>query len=210
MAHMPWGQGIRVLIVDDHPTVRSVIRALLNWGIDIRVAGEASDGQQALQMIQAQQPDVILLDLNIPIVAGETVLDSVMSSHPTIRVLILTMQSDLQYAKNLLLKGAAGYMVKDDASRFLLAAVRSVYFHRDKIWMSPRLLQRATSTGFSVGEWAILRNLQAGNTKPEMAAGLNMSEPILERHLMFLMAKLGATSFDSLRELADHIATRGA
>ncbi len=207
---MPRGHAIRVLIVDDHQMARAEIRDLLGLGFDIRVVGEASDGQQALQMVAARQPDVILLDLDIQILAGDAVLDSVMSSHPTIRVLILGQHSDLNYAKGLLVRGAAGYMVKDDASHFLQAAVRSVYFQREKIWVSPRLLERAMNTGFSMGELAILRNLQAGKSKPEMAADLGMSEPLLDRHLMFLMAKLGATSVDALREFAGQMAPRAA
>ncbi len=204
MAYMPHGRVIKVLIVDHHQMARAVIRALLSIRISIRVVGEASDGQQALQMIDAHQPDVILLDPDIPMVPGDVVLDSVMSLHPIIRVLILTTSGDPNYAKSLLVRGAAGYMLKDDASHFLLAAVRSVYFRHDKLWVSPRLLKQAMNTGFSMQELAILRNLQAGKSQPDMAASLNMSEPILERHLMFLMAKLGATSFDTLREFASH------
>ncbi len=210
MASMLHGQVIRVLIVDDHQMARAVMRAFLGLRIGIRVVGEASDGQQALQMIDAQRPDVILLDPDIPIVPGDAVLDSVMSSHPTIRVLILTARADPQYANYLLVKGAAGYMLKDDASHFVLSAMRSVYFQQDNMWVSPRLLKQAMNVGFSMRELAILRNLQAGKSKPEMAASLGISEPVLERHLMFLMAKLGATSFDSLRELASHIASQAA
>lgn len=210
MAYAPRGQVIRVLIVAHQQMLRAVIRALLNLGIGIRVVAEASDGQQALQMVDAQAPDVILLDPDIPIVPGDAVLDWVMSSHRNIRVLILTMCSDPHYAKSLLIRGAAGYMLKDDASHFLRAAVRGVYFQQDKIWVSPRLLKQAMNTGFSMRELAILRNLQAGKSKPEMAAGLEMPEPVLERHLMFLMAKLGATSFEALRELASHMASRAA
>ncbi len=209
MAYIPHSRVIKVLIVDHHQMARAVIRALLSIRIDIRLVGEASDGQQALQMIDAQQPDVILLDPDIPIVPGEAVLDWVMSSHPTIRVLIVTMRGDPHYANNVLVRGAAGYMLKDDASRFALVAVRSVYLHEDRIWMSPRLLKVAVNSGFSMRELAILRQLQVGKSKPEMAADLHMSEPVLERHLMFLTAKLGATSFDSLREVASHIASPG-
>ena len=85
-----------------------------------------------------------------------------------------------------------------------------VYFQRDKIWVSPRLLKRVMNDGFALRELAIMRHLEAGKFKPEIAAGLDMSEPVLERHLMFLMAKLGATSFDTLRELASRRATRTA
>ncbi len=210
MPYMPHGPVIKVLIVDDHQMARVVIRALLNIRIDIRVVGEASDGQQALQMIDAQQPDVILLDPDIPIVPGDAVLDSVMSSHPTIRVLILTMRGDPHYANKLLVRGAAGYMLKEDASHFLLLAVRSVHAHQDGIWVSPRLLKLAVNTGFSIRELAILRQLHAGKSMLEMAAGFGMSEPVLQRHLLFLMAKVGATSFESLKEIAGHIASQSA
>jgi DNA-binding NarL/FixJ family response regulator len=141
MANSPDGKEIRVLIVEDHDKVRAGIRAILNLGGDINIVGEAADGARAIDLANQEGPDVILLDLELPVLKGETVMSRVLAKNPDMRVLILTSYDDPEYAMGMLAEGAAGYLLKEEAPQLLLKAVRSLHSEPDKTWISPRLLR---------------------------------------------------------------------
>ncbi len=90
MTPSPGSKEIRVLIVEDHDKVRAGIRAILNSGGDINIVGEAADGARAIDLADQEEPDVILLDLELPVLSGETVMSRVLARNPDMRVLILT------------------------------------------------------------------------------------------------------------------------
>jgi len=117
---------IRVILVDDHLVVRAGLKALLADVPDIRIVGEAANGRDALALIERLAPDVAVLDLDMPVMDGLTALRSLVASHSSTHVLILTMHDGAEYLSPLLESGAAGYLVKSAADRELVDAVRAV------------------------------------------------------------------------------------
>ena len=116
---------IRVLLVDDHAVVRLGIRTLLSSHEEMRVVGEASDGQEALDFCAKHEVDVVVLDLTMGGMDGLTATREISRRHPSTRVLVLTMHDEEDYLIPLLEAGAAGYMVKDAASSELIEAIRA-------------------------------------------------------------------------------------
>ena len=117
---------IRVLIVDDHPVVRSGLRRVLESVADIEVVGEAGDAKQAVFETRAQKPDIILMDVVMPGVSGIEAIPDVLHDAPEAKVLILSMQDDPNYVRQAFAAGAAGYVLKEAADTDLVAAVREV------------------------------------------------------------------------------------
>jgi two-component system response regulator NreC len=117
---------IRIVIADDHLVVREGIKALLAGASDIRVVGEAADGREALAVIERTVPDVVLLDLDMPVVDGLTVLRTLVATRSPTRALVLTMLDDEEYLALLLEAGAAACLVKSVADRELVDAIRAV------------------------------------------------------------------------------------
>jgi DNA-binding NarL/FixJ family response regulator len=114
--------AIRIVLVDDHLVVRAGLRALLGSVADIRIVGEAANGQEALELIDRVTPDVAVLDLDMPVMGGRAVLESLVARQSPTRVLVLTMHDDVEHLAALLEAGAAGYLVKTAADRDLVDA----------------------------------------------------------------------------------------
>ena len=127
---------IRVVIVDDHPGVRAGIKYLLVNAKDIDVVGEGANGVEALQLASTKKPDVMLLDVELPLLRGDQVVRLIRGTHPDVRVLAVSSHSDRQYIQGMMENGAAGYITKDEVPELLLDAVRSV-FKEEEAWLSP-------------------------------------------------------------------------
>jgi two-component system, NarL family, response regulator NreC len=117
---------IRVILADDHLVVRAGLKALLGTSKDIDVVGEASNGRDAIALVERLAPHVAVLDLDMPQMDGLTATKEIVDKHPATRVLILTMHTEDEFLVNLLEAGAAGYLVKNAADRELADAVRAV------------------------------------------------------------------------------------
>jgi two-component system NarL family response regulator len=118
--------GIRVLLVDDHAGVRSFIRSLLKKANDIEVVGEAQDGKQALLLTQQLNPDVMLLDIEMPGMTGIEVARNLRERQARVVVLAVSSYNDRHLIVRMLESGAAGYLVKDEVPNHLLTAIRDV------------------------------------------------------------------------------------
>ena len=118
--------SIRVVVVDDHPVVRSNIRRILQRAPGIDVIGEASNGLEAINQVSKLNPDVLLLDMEMPVLNGIEVARRLHSGHSTVRILALSAYDDKQYILELLANGAAGYLTKDEAPQFIVEAVERV------------------------------------------------------------------------------------
>ena len=118
---------IRVLIVDDHAILREGIRSLLHYETEILVVGEASDGAEALKLIGALRPDVVLMDIAMPGMGGLEATRLVRQKYPQTRVLVLSQHDERQYVVPLLQAGASGYLVKRALGEDLITAIRKVY-----------------------------------------------------------------------------------
>lgn len=117
---------IRIVLADDHTVLRAGLRALLNSEPDMLVVGEAGDGSEAIIQVEQHQPDVLVLDLMMPNVKGLDIIESITTSHPGTRVLILTMHADTQYIRHVLKVGGAGYVLKNSADTELINAIREI------------------------------------------------------------------------------------
>ena len=128
-------EKIRIVLADDHAVLRAGLRALLNSEPDLIVVGEAGDGDEALQQIDLQQPDVLVLDLMMPKVKGLDIIEKLATAYPKLRVLVLTMHSDTQYVRHVLKAGCAGYVTKSSADTELITAIREIA--KGKSYLSP-------------------------------------------------------------------------
>src|SRR5581483_7434772 len=118
---------IRVMIADDHAILRSGLKLLVNAQSDMEVAGEASDGLQAIEIAYAHKPDVALLDLTMPRAGGMEALRKVVKQCPNTRIVVLTMHDDAAYLRSVLAAGASGYVLKRSVDADLLSAIRAVH-----------------------------------------------------------------------------------
>ncbi len=193
---------IRVLLADDHPIVRTGIRSLLQSASDIEVVAEASSGAEALQLVEALAPDVLLLDMEMPGLSGVDVARQLKLAHASVRVLALSAYDDVHYVGKLLANGAAGYLTKEEAPEMILESVRGVA--RGEVgWMSRRAVARMSawtrseqpdSSELSEREREVLHLIVTGKTNQEIGYGLKISEKTVEKHVGSILAKMDVSS----------------
>jgi two-component system response regulator NreC len=194
---------IRVLVVDDHTIVRDGICALLSLAGDIEVVGEAANGREAMEMVPEIMPDVILMDIAMPLLGGLEATRRIHKEHPDIKVLALTQFSDKEYVFPLLEAGACGFITKASASSEMTAAIRCVY--RGESFLSPavtKLMIEDYQQGAALRDRSdpyeqltererdVLKLVAEGYTTQEIADMLVISPKTVEGHRSSLMAKL--------------------
>jgi len=136
--NIPMQEQIRVVIVDDHARVREGIKRILVAASDIVVIGEGANGADALQLAQEQRPDVMLLDMELPVLRGDQVAQIIRDTHLRVKILAVSSYDDRSYVQSMIENGALGYITKDEASELLVEAVRQVHAGKGA-WMSPRV-----------------------------------------------------------------------
>jgi two-component system response regulator DegU len=191
-----------VMIVDDHPVVRAGIRNLLEKAPDIIVAGEASNGSDALNQLKDHMPDVLLLDMEMPGMSGNEVAQVVQKAGMPVRILALSAHDDKQYIQELLSNGAAGYLVKEEVPEAIVEAVRGVA-RGEKGWVSRRVAAQISSwmgnenkdrSGLTSREVEVLQAVVSGKTNQEIGLALGISEKTVEKHLEGIFTKLNVAS----------------
>jgi DNA-binding NarL/FixJ family response regulator len=190
--------AIRVVLVDDHPVVRSGIRTLIEGAGDIEVVGEGSSGAEAFELVARLAPAVLLLDMEMPGLSGIDVARRLHAEGSPVRILALSAYDDEQYVIELLAIGAAGYLTKDEALDTIADAVRGVAAGEEG-WFSRRATARmvtwtrraeAPSYQLTTRELDVLRLLAKGWTNGAIAAELNIAERTVRFHLRHLYDKL--------------------
>lgn len=119
--------NVSVLIAEDHHEVRKGLTALLSMEQDIELIGEAEDGNEAVMMVKDLRPDVVIMDISMPVLSGMDALKQIKISVPKTKILMRTMHTGEQYVRNALQEGASGYLLKDDTHAELIDAIRKVY-----------------------------------------------------------------------------------
>lgn len=194
---------IRVMLVDDHPVVRTGIRALIERAPDIVVIAEFDDGVTALRELAVLQPDVIVLDMELPGLNGVDVARQVHACGAAARILALSAYDDAQYIFGLLEVGAAGYLTKDEAVTSIVDAVRGVA-RGETGWLSRRVLARlmppqpATLPSpvpplarLSARERQVLHLVAQGQDNLQIAATLGVAMDTVKNHISNIYTKLG-------------------
>lgn len=195
---------MRILLADDHGIVRRGMKSLLESEPGIVVAGEASDGREALKLCEALRPDMAILDVAMPMLNGIEVAAQAIKSWPDLKVIILSMYADESYIVRALTAGARAYLLKEATEDDLLPAVRAVASGRSffspaisKILLNDyvrHLKQRGLEDSYDVltdREKEVLQLLAEGKTNKEVAGLLNLGLSTVETHRLKLMQKLG-------------------
>lgn len=200
---------IRAAIVDDHTGVRVEIRNLLTRGKDIIVVGEGANGEEALQLAQQVKPDVLVLDVELPVMRGDEVIQKLRKENSKVLVLALSSYDDPMYILSMLENGADGYITKDEAYEKLPGAIRSIVYDRVK-WISPRVAEKISrieleNLSFTGRELEILRLMVLGRRNLEITAALGISDDLLERDIDLLEKKFRVSTRESLKSAAHKV-----
>jgi len=191
---------VRVLIVDDHAIIRQGLRVILEWDSEIRIIGVAPDGERALQMARKLCPDVVLMDLLMPVMDGIAATTAIRNELPDTEVLALTSVLDESLVVGAIQAGAIGYLLKDTEPAKLCKAIKAaadgqvqlspaaaaMLMHRVKCPRSPETLTER--------ETEVLRLIARGESNKEIAAHLFISETTVKTHVKNIMQKLGVPS----------------
>lgn len=191
---------IRVVIADDHQILREGLKQLLQGAGDLDVVAEAADGYQVLDRIRTLDADVLLLDMSMPGKSGIELIRQVKAERPKLRVLVLSMHEEHQYAVRAIRAGASGYLTKESASSQLVAAIRRVagggafisaevaeHLAHDAM---PDAADRPLHATLSDREYQVFARLVSGESVSEIALALHLSAKTISTHKARLMEKL--------------------
>ncbi len=204
---------ITVLLVDDHQLVRAGLKALLDTADDLEVVGQAADGEQALTLARALRPDVVLMDLSMPVLDGVEATRQLLTEQPDARVVVLTSFSETERVTEALSAGAIGYQLKDSDPQDLMAAVRSAADGHAPL--DPRvtraLLPAARTAGQPVDQLSnreaeVLALLGQGLSNLQIARRLAISQHTVKVHIANVFRRIGVNDRTSAALWArDHL-----
>jgi DNA-binding NarL/FixJ family response regulator len=200
---------IRVLLADDHEIVRDGLKRILAATNDVQVTAEAASGDAALALVKAGDFDVALLDMSMPGLSGIDLIKRIRLEKPKLRILVLSMHGEQQYAARALKAGASGYLTKDSAAEKLLGALRKVaaggVHVSDAAAASLVATARAPHQELTDREFEVLRLLAGGRSPTEIAAQLHLSVKTVSTHKAHVQDKLGlAGTADLVRYALEH------
>ncbi len=192
--------AIRILLVDDHSVVRQGLRMFLGLDPDLQVVGEAADGSEALKRVRQLQPDVVLMDLLMPVMDGITAIAAIRREFPDVEVIALTSVLEDDKVVGAVRAGAIGYLLKDTRAEELCNAIKAAA--AGQVQLSPqaaaRLMRevRAPESPESLTdrETDVLRLLAQGCANKEIATALQIGEKTVKTHVSNILAKLGVHS----------------
>lgn len=190
-------EATRVLIVDDHQVVRKGLRSIISVNEGVELIGEAANGEEAIEQTALLQPDVVLMDLRMPVMDGPTAIELIRERFPDVQVVALTSFDDASLAQRALEAGAIGYLFKDVDEDALISAIRMAGEGRGVV--APEAMQamvHASTDGYEVAlterEGEILAMVARGLTNPQIAEGLTISVSTVNFHVHNVLDKLGA------------------
>jgi DNA-binding NarL/FixJ family response regulator len=187
---------IRILVVDDHPIVRSGLTSVLSTQADFDVVGEASNGEEAITAASRLEPDLVLMDLRMPAKNGVDASAAILAERPSTRVVVLTTYASDGEVLRAIEAGAVGYLLKDVPHDELFRALRAVA--RGERYLAPvvteRLLarwQQPARVSLTERELDVLRCVARGDGNKQIASALGITEPTVKAHLVHIFDKLG-------------------
>ena len=195
---------ITVLLAEDHMIVREGFRKMLELEADIEIAGEAQDGRQAVALIQKLRPEVVLMDIAMPLLNGLEATRQILKAVPTTKIIILSAHSDDAYVKSATESGAVGFLLKQTSAHDVCRAIRDV--HQGKTFFSPSISRRLDRiqpltrdragvvhkkvASLTSREMEVLQLIAEGKANKETAAELGIGMKTVEKHREHLMEKL--------------------
>lgn len=193
---------IRILLVDDQSLIRQGLKALLELEPDLEVVGEGENGQTAIALVESLHPDVVLMDIRMPIMDGVAATREICQRFAGTKVLVLTTFDDHEYVTEALRYGATGYLLKDTPSEELAAAIRAVY--KGYTQLGPGLFEKAmakvpppsatppaTWEDLTPREQEVLRLIALGASNREIAQTLYISEGTVKNYVTRILSHLG-------------------
>ncbi|HEY9789407.1 MAG TPA: response regulator transcription factor [Candidatus Obscuribacterales bacterium] len=208
---------IKVLIADDQEMVRSGMVALLSYQKDLSVVAQAAHGEEAIALARDFQPDVILMDIRMPVCDGITATETIRRNNPDVKILVLTTFDEEQLVVRALQAGASGYLLKDTPSDQIAGAIRAV--HSGTAPMSPVAMARivanlsaarASTRSLDLKklltnrEIEVLKLIGDGKNNKEIAALLNITEGTVKNHVTHIFAQIGARDRVEAAIIAQH------
>ncbi len=204
----------RIIIADDHEIMREGLRNLINKQTGMEVIAEAEDGRMAVELVRELTPDVVIMDIAMPILNGIEATRQIISEAPNTKIIALSMHSDRRFLANMLGAGASGYLLKNCAFKELIYAIQNVI--SDQIYLSPAIvsividdyvhhLSSADSSSQSIltpREREVLQLLAEGKTTKEIASCLTVSVTTIDTHRKNIMEKLGYHNIADLIKFA--------
>jgi DNA-binding NarL/FixJ family response regulator len=200
----PKMKPIKTLLADDHTIVREGLRALLAADSAIEVIGEAHNGREAVELTKAMKPDVVVMDIAMPLLNGLEATRQILAAMPQTKVLILSAHSDDAYIDRVISVGAVGFLIKQTSAQILAKAIHEVM--AGNAFYSPQVSKRLRdhyqkpdkigglmikkATGLTSRELEVIQLVAEGHANKQVAAGLNISIKTVEKHRQHLMDKL--------------------
>ena len=198
-------EKVRVLLADDHTMFRQGLREMLSTDESIEVVGEAENGAEAVALAQELKPDVVVLDVEMPVMGAAEAMDRLLMLSPTPNIVVVTMHDDPRLVREFLGRGASAYLVKSASLEELLTAVHTAAespaeaYDENVVMVVPReafqRAERATEEGgLSARELEILLLIARGLSNRQISHALNVAEATVKRHLANLYPKMGVSS----------------
>ena len=206
--------NIRILIADDHNIVRDGLKALVEKEPGLEVVAEATNGLEAIELVEKLAPDIVIMDVAMPDLNGIEATRQLTSKDSTIKIIALSMHSDRRFVIEMLRAGAMGFMLKDSAFEELVEAIKNV--HRGRAFLSSSIVDVVVTdyvrnlagtdspayTQLSDRERQVLKLLAEGKTIKEIAYILEVSAKTVETHRLNIRDKLGISSLAELTKFA--------
>jgi DNA-binding NarL/FixJ family response regulator len=185
---------IRILSVDDHPLLREGVAALIGSEEDMELIGEASNGLEALDLFRKHQPDITLMDLQMPEMSGIDAIGAIRGEFPAARIIVVTTHPGDSQVSRALKAGARAYLLKGMLRKELLDTIRAVHAGHKRLSseIAAEVAEHATDSALTPREIDVLRLVAAGNANKEVGAQLSMSEVTVKSHVKNILAKLEA------------------
>ena len=206
--------GYQVAVVDDHPLVRSGVMAVLSRQANLKICFEAASEEEALKQVDAQQPDLIIVDLSLRKSSGFTLFSKLLRLKPGLRILVLSMHDENIYAEKVLKAGAHGYVMKQEATEVLIEAVNQllagelyVSNHMRSAFLKSitnpvRVSNSAPVSALTRTELVVLQHIGHGENNQEIAARLNRSSKTIDVHRANIKKKMGFATNQQLLHFA--------
>lgn len=196
---------IRILLADDHAVVRKGLQLFIGYEDNLKMMGEASDGEELLEMVKNNEADVLLLDLDMPKMNGITAIRKIKELAPDLKIIVLTMHPEDIYGKTAMQMGASGYMIKDEEPKKLVAAINAV-FEGEQIFSEDLMNSKRKNKPIKLSqrEIEVLKLLSTGKSNKDISEELEISDKTVSTYKLRLLNKIGAKSVVDLINFASN------